>query len=143
MKDTIAYIQKEANALSVKMEPKDYEKDILDIDKVEGTDIKINPEYYIHNAIIKAQNALATEEIETGYLKFRMLVENIETLSRAASLIDTTYDDQVKKFEEGKEIKELKNKDPIIASARIANFKLGLLMKEVFENKAIISKLRA
>lgn len=125
--------------MNLKDQQEKYEKEILNIDHIEGTDIKINPEYYIHNAIIKAQNVLASEEIATGALKFRILIENIETLCIAAKLVDKDYKDKIETFET--KLKEEKN-STVINHGKLGNFKLSLLMQLVFENKTVFQKLK-
>jgi hypothetical protein len=49
-----------------------FENDIIDIEEVNTTDIKINPDFYIHNIIIKGQAALVNVDLNAGMLQFRM-----------------------------------------------------------------------
>ena len=119
----------------------EYEDKIVDIDEISGVDIKINPDYYIHSALLKAQKALVNENIKEGFAQFKILIEHIESLCRAAKMIDNDYTKQVSEFEETKEIKE--EKDPFVKMVRIANKKLELLMTGVFDKKIITDPLKA
>lgn len=121
----------------------DYNKlddEIIDIDEVVGTDVKINPDYYIHNAILKAQNALNKEDVKIGFLQFRMLVEHIEVLCTAAKMIPSGYDDDLKTFRDSD---DYKGDDKSVLEVRLANKKLELLMMGVFANKTITEPLKS
>ena len=109
-----------------------YQNSVIDIEELSGTDIKINPEYYIHKALENAQTCLMDNDIKTGSYKFSMLVEHIQILSEAAKLIPDDYEETIKKYSE-----TLQDKDEIIKHFKIANKKLGLLTKGVFEHKVI------
>jgi len=118
----------------------DYEKNIDEIDELDGQDVKINPDFYVHNAIIKAQQALAKDDIKVGFLQFRVIVENIESLCRAANLITENYSQQLTEFKTSIDYIEEKNED--IKAIRLANKKFELIMKEIFQNKTISAPLK-
>lgn len=113
---------------------KKYDEEIDDVDEIKGTDIKINPDYYIHNAILKAQTALTKDEVKDGFLQYSMLIEHIEDLCRAAGMLPDDYDEEIKKL-------QYKNND-VIEMVKKANHKLRLLMKEVFNNKVLTQPLK-
>lgn len=123
----------------MKDKPKDYEKKIIDIDEVVGTDIKINPDYYIHNAIMSAQKALADENLAEGIVKFRIFIEHIEVLSRSAGMLQhSKYEEEIEEFMKTEEYTKTEEK---LQSAKLANKKLELLMKRVFQNKPIADSI--
>lgn len=110
-----------------------YDGDSLDADEIIQTDVKINPDFYIHTALLKSQQALLNPSINEGFKQYRMFIEHIEGLCRASKIIDATYDEEIKKFEEA----EKDEKDSTIKFARISNKKIELLMREVFNRKPI------
>lgn len=103
-------------------------EDITGMDDLGDTDIKINPDYYIHSAILKAQASLTKENVKDGFLQFSMLVEHIEDLCRAANKVPENYEARIKE------------RFPIDANSTVdmvrkANYKLRLLMSEFFSSK--------
>lgn len=118
----------------------DYEKQILDVDELAGTDVKINPDYYIHNAIVKAQQALTNADVRTGFLQFRILVENVETLAQAAGMIPNDYETQLQEF---KLSEEYTKEDATIQSVKLANTKLRIILSQVFSTKTTTAPLKA
>lgn len=119
----------------------DFDSKIKDIDEVTGTDIKINPDFYIHFALIRAQQALLSDDIKGAFLKYRLFIEHIEVLCRAANLLTEEYDKTIKEFTDSSEYKDEINGD--IRGSKLANKKLLLLMSEVFKGKTIVEPIRA
>lgn len=118
------------------------EKNIIDFDDHNlDTDIKINPEYYIHIGLINCQKVLLDENAKSGLLKYYVLVEHIESLCVAAKLLDGGYEKEIKEFSE-KEKKESKDSDNLTINVRIANYKLKLITKEVFSRKTITTPMK-
>lgn len=117
-----------------------YDDDIIDVDELEGTDIKINPDYYIHNALLKAQKSLTNENVKEGVLQFKILVEHIEVLCKAANMVTDSYHEEVKKYLSSGEYKSIDN--DIIRMAKSANKKIELLMSEVFKGKLTTAPLK-
>jgi DNA polymerase elongation subunit (family B) len=117
---------------------------VMDHEDFMNIDIKINPDFYIHNAIIKAQNCLMENNIKEGFLKFRVFIEQIEVLCRSAKILDDDYDQEIIKYvkeEEEKEKNSNKVVDPVIFQSKLANYKLGRLMARVFDRKSINTEL--
>lgn len=111
-----------------------FESNILDFnDDMSNLDIKIKPNYYIHMALIMAQRTLMISVLKSnvseGITAYRILIEQIEMLCRAADYISEDYDEEIKKLENDAEIKKLNETSRF---AKISNKKLYLLMKEVF-----------
>lgn len=121
-------------------EYKDYEKEIIDIDEVTGTDVKINPDFYIHSALIKAQQALTKENMKEGFIQFRVLVEHIEVLCKAANMLSDTYSKGLEDYKKSNEY--IDEADNLVRASKLANKKLGLLMQEVFSNKVLTDSIK-
>ncbi len=119
----------------------DYEKQIIDIDEVIGTDIKINPDYYIHTGLLKAQAALMKENIKEGFVQYRQFIEHIEVLCDAANMLPADYKKKIDDYLKGKENANIT--DPMIQSVRLANKKLFLIMASVFGRKISTDPLKA
>ena len=119
-----------------------YDDSNIDVnDSMENYDIKINPDFYIHSAILKAQTCLMKENQKEGFLQFVVLVQHLEVLAEAANRLGTDYkiliDDYCKSSE------YLDQKDNLVKDVRLANKKIGLIMKEVFSNRTIIAPIKA
>ena len=118
-----------------------YEQEIIDIDELIGTDIKINPDYYIHTALLKAQVALTDDNTKEGFMKYRQFIEHIEVLCSAANMLPKDYDTVLAEFKEKDDYKKCEN--PLIQSVRLANKKLHLIMGSVFSRKISTEPLKA
>lgn len=102
-------------------------------DDFSNIDIRIKPNFYIHTALLMIQRTLAFSVIKNasdGLIAYSVLVEQIESLCRAAKHISDDYDEDVKKFTEEQEKQKDVRQD--VKMARLANKKLELLMKNVF-----------
>lgn len=120
----------------------DYDSSVLDIDEVKGTDIKINPDYYIHNALIKAQQALTKDNMKEGFIQYRVFIEHIETLCRASKMLPGDFDERIKSFLSSKEYKDVQINE-LTKGVRLADFKLGLMMEAVFKRKTLTDPLKS
>ncbi len=118
-----------------------YEKEIIDIDELIGTDIKINPDYYIHTGLLKAQAALMKDNIKEGFTQYRQFIEHIEVLCSAANMLPDTYEEDIKKFKETKDYTDATT--DLIKSVKVANKKLKLIMTSVFNRKITTAPLKA
>ena len=119
----------------------DYEKNIENVSEIEGTDVKINPDYYIHNAIIKAQSVIANDNIEIGFIKFCVLVDNIETLADAAGQLPDDYEKEIEEFIK-KDNKYNSIKKDLLKQVCLANYKKKIILKNVFAAKVSTSPMR-
>lgn len=117
-----------------------YERQTYDIAELGDTDIKINPDYYIHNALLKAQSTFLKDDMKEGFLQYTLFIEHIEVLCDSANMLGDDYTENLKEYKESKEYKEAEN--ALIKGVRLANKKLGLMMKEVFNKKTITEPLR-
>jgi len=117
-----------------------YENDVIDVDEVIGTDIKINPDYYIHSALLKAQAALMNDTTKEGFTKYWVFIEHIEVLCKAANMLSPKYEEDIKAY---KESKEYQKAEPFLKNVKLANKKLGGLMEEVFSKKVATDPLQA
>lgn len=118
-------------------EPKNnYDSDLENID-ITDTEIKINPDFYIHTAILKAQQSLIDSDVKQGFLKYRVLIEHIEAICDAANMLsEDEYKKPLKEFKDELE-KGKTGIDENIRNIKIAHEKFRLLMKIVLSNKTI------
>jgi len=115
----------------------DIEKDVVSDENIENVDIRINPDFYIHNAIVKAQGCLIKEDMRSGMVQFRILIEHIESLCKAAGKVAQDYEKKIAEFEAS----TANEKDSLIRQTLIANKKLELLMQEAFSSKILTQPL--
>lgn len=112
--------------------------EILDIDELSQKDFKINPEYYIHSAILKAQASLVCPDMRQGFIQYRQMIEHIERLSRASGNTPLNYDEKIKTFKDSQE----KNLDETSRSVQLADYKLQLILERVFQKKTNTMPMR-
>lgn len=118
---------------------KDYESSTIDVEEVDGADIKITPDFYIHKAILKAQECLSKDDIKQGYAQYRQFIEHIETLTKASNMTPTDFDNKVTEF-----IGNLNKDDSeMVKSVKIANYKLELIMSRIFSQKLSTEPMKA
>jgi hypothetical protein len=128
------------------MEKQDYSKiddDIADIDEIDAAENKINPEIYIHQALLKAQACLINPNIQDGFMQYRVLVEHIESLCKSAKILlnETEYKEKIKiKSDEIKQ--DNINLSSLELNTKLANTKLELLTEQIFKNKVINISLK-
>lgn len=116
----------------------DLDADFGDLEALGGTDIKINPDYYIHTALLRAQKCLLKEDIKAGFLAYKVFIEHIETLCIAANMLEENYEEKIDSFK--KSLKD--SKDPLAKEIKISNEKLRLMMMAVFDRKEIRAPLK-
>ena len=120
---------------------KNLEEETLDVSDIDNIDIKINPDYYIHKAILAAQKALAEEtDLKVGLAKFRLIIEHIIILAKAASMIDGEFLKEIELYKQDKEYKE--TKEEYIKNFYLANKKLEFILNNIFKNKTATSPLK-
>lgn len=117
----------------------EFDKRSVDIEELGDTNIKINPSYYIHFAIINAQQALKDDNIQRGFLKFRVYIEHAEILAKASGMLAEDYEEQIKAFTDSEEYKAA---DINIQNIKLANHKCYIILKEFFASRAIIDSLK-
>lgn len=120
--------------------PNDFDSEILDNEDMKNTDIKITPDFYIHNAILKAQQALLNPNLKEGIAQYRFFIEHIEKLCKSADYINKDYEDKLNAYYEDEEYK--KEQEQFKKSYLIANKKLELILSFVFNQKPLKSNLK-
>lgn len=112
-----------------------------DDDAIVNTDIKINPDFYIHHAIVNAQKSLLHENMKEGFLKYWAFVEHIEILCDSAGMLSDDFMLNIEEFKKTDKYKERKNEfDKQIV---LANEKLRLMMGEIFNRKTVTEPLKS
>lgn len=117
--------------------------DILDADSISDTNIKVTPSFYIHNALLLSQKSLMFSgvkgNLKDGIVIYRIFIEQIEVLCKAASILTEDYAEQIKEFMSSADYTGAE--DDITRAARLTNKKLELLMTRVFKSSGLKDKL--
>lgn len=117
-----------------------YEKESYDVpDDMLNTDININPSFYIHTAILKAQQALLDEDFKSGFLKYRVFIEHIETICDANNMLPESYVKDIKEYRETLDSDEELNDS--VKQTKIAHKKLYYIMGAITSIKQIETDL--
>lgn len=115
-------------------------KQIIDLEDVGGAEVKINPDFYIHWGIIKAQTALSNPNVTEAFIQYRLFIEHIEVVARSAKYLSDEYDKKVKEFLDSDEYKNETDKN--VKQALLANKKLELVCYEVFSQRISFKPLK-
>lgn len=108
----------------------DYDSEVEDLPDMNMQDIKINPEYYIHSALLKAQQALLEPNLNEGIVRYQIFIQMIESMCKAANLLDDTYKTELDEYMATPDYKLSSRKE-----AKIATKKLELLLGQIFAYK--------
>lgn len=103
---------------------------IVDTEEYLGLDVQINPNYYVHKALEAAQAALAKDDIRSGFLQYRIIINHLETVARASNMLPKDYDEQLNKY-----IAEDKTADKEVKDINLARKKLEIILKHIFSNR--------
>jgi len=119
-----------------------YEDYVQDVDEVQGTDIKINPDYYIHLSLVKLSKSFDGEfNTRESFLKYRHIVEHIEVLCDAAGFLIDEYKSKIKEYKLTSDYKD--EPEAYIKNANLAREKLRLMMSHIFSSKISTDPLKA
>jgi hypothetical protein len=120
---------------------KKYEEDVIDVDELDGTDIKINPDYYIHKTLEKLNDALLDDSLREGFVRYRILVEQAEIMVKSSNMVVVDeYDREVEEYKATEAYRELT--DEVIKGLKVAQFKLKLLLSAIFSSKVATEPAR-
>ena len=117
-----------------------YENTIKDVDEVEGTDVKINFDFYMHTALNKLQVCLTKDNMKEGLMQYRLIVEHMEGLAEAARVLGKDYYEKVEEFKKSKEYAEMD--DDLNKSTKLADKKFRLITSQVFSNKIALDSIK-
>lgn len=119
-------------------EAKDYEKTMdfdnssVDIEQFMGSDSKINPDFYIHNAIVKAQNSFDNVSFKEGLERYQIFINQLELISRACGrLVD--YEQKLKEFKDTDAFQRID--DEVVRKIKLSEKKFELILSEINQNK--------
>lgn len=107
--------------------------------ELSDTDVNINPVFYLHNAIMKAQQSLISENINDGILKYRLLAGHAEVVAKANNLVGNDFDDEINKL---KNSEEYKRAETSIKHALIADKIFFLILRDVCGKKPLRENLK-
>lgn len=117
----------------------DYDNKIVDSEEVDGTDVKINPDVYIHFSLLRAQNCLTNPNTKDGFIQFVVMVEHIEILAKSSGRLPENYAEEIKKYQD-----EIKTQDlpEYIKLTRLSHKKLELILTRIFDQKTLVGTLK-
>jgi len=105
-----------------------------------NTDIKINPDFYIHNALLNAQKTFLNSDAKQGFLQYWVFIEHIESLCSSAGILGDDYENSLIKFKNTDNF--TKEDNELVKNVKLANAKLKYMMGEVFKRKTITEPLK-
>lgn len=112
-----------------------------DVDSVTDTNITINPSFYIHHAVVKAQKALIKDNVKDGFLQYRILVDHLEIICESAKMLPENYSKIIEDWEK-EHSEEKEAKDAWSYGVKKAHFKLKTLMGEVFSSNVSTNPMK-
>lgn len=112
---------------------KEYENDILDVGIIQGTDLKINPDYYIHLTLVAINKAREEPDTRVSFRQLKKHVEALEIHIKAAKRLPGDYGENIKVFKESPQYKDEENE--IIRDTRLIEYKELLLREVAYESK--------
>lgn len=119
----------------------DFAGEEIDTDALKGTEVKINPSFYQHLNLMKAQECLVAEDLKSGMVQYFVNAEHMETLARASNNLPPEYETELKKRLEEKGVKTDVDTNNIIDLAKRSKIKYELLLSHIFsrvEKKGIV-----
>jgi hypothetical protein len=119
----------------INWEKHEQESDMLESEDILDTDIKINPDFYVHMTLIYGDRALGNPDINSGLISFVALINNLETYAKAAKMLDDDYHEEIEKFKTERDIKVFENR------VQLAHLKKELILTRLFEQKTIITPM--
>ena len=115
----------------------EFEKDIYDPSNIDFTELKLNPDFYIHITLIKATSALTNPDVKAGFLQYVVLIENMESVAKSCNRLPDNYENIIKEFE-----KTITEKDELSKRTMIAKKKLELILTEIFKHKTSTNPIK-
>lgn len=115
----------------------DYDKDVFNITEGFDSEIKLNPDFYIHTGIISAQKAilLSTMEGKTkdGVNAYSIFVKQIQMIAESAGYLKEESIQTIKDFEQGKDL---------ISLANNSSKALGIVLNDIFGHRPQYGSLK-
>lgn len=112
----------------------DYDKDVFNItDGFDSDEVKINPDFYIHTAIISAQKSILLStmdgKVSDGINAYTVFVKQIQMIAESAGYIKTADTvERIKKVDS-------EEANTIVDRARKSSEMLGIILQEIFGHK--------
>lgn len=76
----------------------EYKDHVIDEDEVLKTNLKINPDFYLHLAIVQCQKAISGEDPKQNMIKFWAAVELLESITRSSGELPEGYEKEIDKI---------------------------------------------
>ena len=98
---------------------------------------------------MKVQSAISDNDLNVGFTKYFLLVEQLETIAASSGLLDNAMDDKGKSYkeairEESKELEKAHEKDSkdTVMRTKLANYKLKIITESLFSSRTIKGSLQ-
>lgn len=106
-----------------------FDDDIMDVTDLKNiSDVKINPDFYMHLALIGMHRSLQRENVKEAIVSYRQNVEFLESLARAFKRIPDNYIELIEEFKKNEEYE--KEDEPSIKSYKLARRKMEIILSE-------------
>ena len=104
-------------------------------------EIRVSPDFYMHQAIVKAIDALSgSENLKEGMIRYRLLIEQLEMLCRAVGRLDPAYYEEIEAYRKGPEYAA--QGEDYARSFMLAQKKFDLIMQRISEGQAETGSIR-
>lgn len=113
-----------------------YEKEVIDSDKLYMVDGEINTNKYIDITVQRALSCLSKDDSQIGFFQYIILVNNLEGQCRSMGKLSDEYKEDLKKFTDSEEYKNTDEKN-FKKDLKLANKKFELIMRELNISKKI------
>lgn len=106
-----------------------------------GDDFQINLDYYTHLSIVESlqsiHKGLSSGNDKAGFISLILAIDQLEQICRARGLVDEEFESALKdKAGLFAPLPSDSETDKLLKQAKQANFKLGLLLRLVFDSTA-------
>lgn len=116
-----------------------YDNTSLNEEDIIGTDIKINPDFYIHKSIVKVQDSFDNVPLKEGMARFRIHINQLEIISKACGNVRKDFNDLVKEYVKSEDFLKIDDED--YKGFKIAEYKFKLIMEDITKNRVVIDSL--
>ena len=122
----------------------DFQNTIENIDELDVPENKINPQYYLHLAILNVQNAYMNVDIKTGIIRFIIAVEQLESIITAKG-VSEKYTNHIKddlskeldKVDDTEITQGIKKRE-----LKTQQIKFKWMLEEIFSQTKVVRPLR-
>jgi hypothetical protein len=113
----------------------DFEKDVFNLSEGMDSEVKLNPDFYIHTSLVASQYALllSTKEgnVSNGINAYYIYAKQVLMFAESAGYLSSNTLEEIKKLKESDVGKSKDTADKALMATQI----IGIVMSEIFKNK--------